>query len=584
VPLAHFHDRMSVTDCQSNSYPPLLRQVRLADGLAAEAEQLGRRGRSDTGLVVARRALAVCPQSAAAHFAAGVCSASGGRPVDAAGFFRRAIHLEPVHPAAMASLATLLVGPLNSCIVHPADSLESTEQEGSSKNTPPTAASNEFAIAPASPPLPLRAGRRNRPFGGRPEDLAEARTLCERALAIDPECADAHAAAGHLAFREGRMDDACRSYGRALVLRPDDYNIAVNCALAHHRENRLAQAIAGYDQAIAISPVLPDAYWNRALALLAAGDFARGWVEHEWRWHRPDAQAMRRRYTQPGWDGGRLDGRTILLWAEQGLGDSLQFARYATEVFERAGGRVLLEVPETIARVLDTVAGVHRVIVRRDGANLPPHDVQAPLMSLPFLLSPATADDIPARVPYLFALPHLVERWRARLAVDGPGLKIGLVWASAANSSTSSIRSMPLSAFAPLSTVQGVRLYGLQKGIAAAEMALAVAAGFPIADLSADRPNMADTAALMAALDLVITVDTAAAHLAGALGRPVWNMLPRAADWRWQVDRADTPWYPTMRLFRQYKTGEWGPVVEDIVVALVEFVRLNGSRTRANHD
>jgi len=293
---------MSLTDSQTTSYAPLLR---LADGLAAEAEQLGRRGRSDTGLVVARRALALCPQSAAAHFAAGVCSASGGQPVDAAGFFRHVIHLEPAHAEAMAGLATLLVGPLDSPFDHPAESLESTAQEGSSENPPLTAASNEFATATTLPPMPLRSARRHRPFGGRPEDLAEARSLCERALAIDPECADAHAAAGHLAFREGRMDDACRSYGRALVLRPDDYNIAVNCALAHHRENRLAQAIAGYDQAIAISPVLPDAYWNRALALLAAGDFARGWVEHEWRWHRPDAQAMRRRYTQPGWDGGR---------------------------------------------------------------------------------------------------------------------------------------------------------------------------------------------------------------------------------------------------------------------------------------
>jgi hypothetical protein len=308
--------------------------------------------------------------------------------------------------------------------------------------------------------------------------------------------------------------------------------------------------------ALRLDPQSASTHWNRALALLQGGDYARGWPEYEWRWRRPGARP-RLSTDRPAWDGRPLEGRTILLWCEQGLGDAIQFARYAPRV-QRQGGRVLLQCPGILRALFRTLPGVEAVLA--EGEALPAFDVHAPLLSLPALLG-TTLATVPAEVPYLSADPALVGAWRKKLAAV-PGLRVGVAWQGNPHHKWDRHRSVHLAAFAPLARVGGVRLVSLQKGPGAEQLA-ALRGRLPVVDfgddLGASGPYP-DTAALMRGLDLVVTVDTATAHLAGALGVPVWVPLSTIVDWRWLLGREDSPWYPTMRLFRQAQLGDWGPV------------------------
>jgi hypothetical protein len=296
---------------------------------------------------------------------------------------------------------------------------------------------------------------------------------------------------------------------------------------------------------------------------LLRGDFEGGWQDYEQRWAQPNV--ILRSFHEPRWDGSPLEGKSIFVYAEQGLGDTIQFIRYLPLIKER-GGTVLFGSPPGLERLFSGIPGVDRLIA--GGAAVPPFDVQAPLLSLPGIFG-TTLATIPAAVPYLRADPGLVDHWRGELA-PLEGFKIGVAWQGSPKNTGDRYRSFPLTHFESLARVPGVQLVSLQKGPGAEQMS-GIGERFPILDLS-DRLDKAgaflDTAAVMMNLDLVVTADTAVAHLAGALGVPVWTLLMLTPDWRWLLDRSDTPWYPTMHLFRQKRFGDWAEAFEHIAAEL----------------
>jgi len=281
-----------------------------------------------------------------------------------------------------------------------------------------------------------------------------------------------------------------------------------------------------------------------------------------------------RRFPQPLWSGEPLAGKTILLHIEQGIGDTIQFIRYAS-IIKRQGAAVILECPKPLFGLLEGCPGIDQLLGQRE--DLPAFDVHAPLLSVPGILK-TSLETVPATIPYVFPRPTLVEQWQKRL-LDLDGLKIGISWQGNPKYRDDRFRSIPLRYFAPLAEIPGVCLISLQKGIGTEQLA-AVRDLFPVTDFAAELDERSgpfmDTAAVMKNLDLVITSDTAAAHLAGALGVPVWVALPSVPDWRWLLDRSDSPWYPTMRLFRQRERGNWQGVFEEIKEALCQ--RLQASR------
>ncbi len=338
---------------------------------------------------------------------------------------------------------------------------------------------------------------------------------------------------------------------------------------------RDVEAIAAYEAGLALKPGWPEAVYYTGAARLQLGDFERGFAGYEAR------TALRGRrgvgevaFAEPAWRGDApLAGKTILLHSEQGLGDTLQFCRYASRL-KAEGARVILQVEAPLARLLSTLDGVDRVLVK--GEPLPAFDLHASIMSLPFACR-TTLQTVPAEVPYLRVEADAVAEWRRRL---GPATRprVGLVWSGGPAPERSDLdrRNIPLRLLAPLAGAD-VDFVSLQKGEAAErELADAVAAGWDgpaMLDVAADLHDFADTAALVQTLDLVITVDTSTAHLAGALGKPVWILNRFDNCWRWMRDRADSPWYPTARLFRQKDFGDWGPVVDEVAGALAAFAK-----------
>jgi hypothetical protein len=302
----------------------------------------------------------------------------------------------------------------------------------------------------------------------------------------------------------------------------------------------------------------------RAIALLLKGDYERGLPDYELRLlvgaSRP------RRFDRPAWDGSDPAGKTILLHAEQGLGDTIHFARYAT-LLARRGARVVLECQPPLKRLLRSLDGVGDVVAQGD--LLPGFDLHRPLASMPLAFNTRLAT-IPADVPYLQAPADAVERLGRRLASSGGAFKVGIVWAGAAGHPNDRKRSVPLELLAPLAGIPNVKLFSLQKGPPAEQLKAPSAP--PVEDLARELDDFADTAAAMHHLDLVVSVDTSAAHLAGALGRPVWTLLPFSPDWRWLLGRADSPWYPTMRLFRQPKLGAWRDLFGEVTSKLRDVV------------
>jgi tetratricopeptide (TPR) repeat protein len=392
--------------------------------------------------------------------------------------------------------------------------------------------------------------------------IEEAAASLRQALRLRPDFAEAHGGLAMALSQQGDLDGALASCQEALRLRPELASAHLSMGFILSELGRRPEALACCQRALELQPDMPDAHKNRSLVWLLEGKLTEGWAEYEWRWKCPELPE--RPFVQPLWDGSPLAGKTILLHAEQGLGDTLHFIRYAPMVEER-GGRVIVVCQRPLVSLLSGSPGVERVVAQGD--PLPAFDTHAPLLGLPRIFG-TTLENIPAHVPYLSAEPRLVERWREELGAS-PELKVGIAWQGSRTHRRDRGRSIPLSQFAPLAALDGVRLYSLQKNYGQEQIAQ-VDFGHKIVDLSPRLETFVDTAAVVENLDLVICCDTSVAHLAGALGKPVWVAVATVPDWRWLLDRDDSPWYPTMRLFRQPHRGDWRPVFRNIVAALAE--------------
>jgi tetratricopeptide (TPR) repeat protein len=390
---------------------------------------------------------------------------------------------------------------------------------------------------------------------------AEALPLLEHALRLDDNDATAWNGIGYTLVELRRYDEALLCLARALQLQPGLALALYNQGNALQHQNRLDEAMHSYDAALALAPDMVDAHFAQSTCRLLAGDLSRGLPQYEWRCRKPAYLALVHKYTQPQWQPGvSWQGKTLLVHSEQGLGDTLQMARYVP-LLTAQGARVVLQVQDALLSLLDGIGGA--TVIGKQHAP-PPHDLRVSLMSLPLLFD-TQLDNIPADAPYLQAdMPRSLQ-WQARL---GPAKapRIGLAWAGNPKHDNDSARSIPLQKMLKL-LQPGVEYIALQRDLTAADR-LRLEREPALHSYAADQTDFAETAALVAQLDLVICVDTSVAHLAGAMGKQVWLLLPFAPDWRWMLERQDSPWYPSMRLFRQQRAGDWDEVLERVNTAL----------------
>lgn len=385
------------------------------------------------------------------------------------------------------------------------------------------------------------------------------------ALALNPDSAEAVHGLGYFFERKGDLASAADSYRNALRLNPRFGAAHLNLGVIHLVQGDLGKAAGCFEQVLELTPDSAEARAFLGLIHLKQGNFPLGWREYEDRRGTPQFLRDRRKFSQPLWKGEPLEGSRILLHAEQGMGDTLQFVRYVPLVAAR-GGKVVLEVQPRLHRLLAQTPGAGEMICC--GEALPEFDWHCPLLSLPSALA-TDLNSIPAKIPYLYPDPAQVEAWRQRL--PGNSLRIGLVWAGSPLHPHEIWRAIPLEQLAPLTKVEGTAFYSLQMGAPASQVKQ-LGPSVHLIDLQDQQKDFADTAAIVANLDLVISIDTSVAHLAGGLGKPVWIVLARSSDWRWFLEREDSPWYPTARLFRQATLGNWQDVVARVEQELRELV------------
>jgi tetratricopeptide (TPR) repeat protein len=558
----------ALADCeQALRLMPNMAQAHVNRGIILKAL-----GRLDEALKSYNRALALAPQSAEARYNRAGLLKDLGRLSEALGEYDRALKIAPNMTAALNNRGNVL------------DVLGRPEEARSSFAA-------VLAVNPADVaalcglckvlceldrlPQALAAGDRavrlapnlaeaynNRGMAKQRLNLAEeALADFDRALSLEPDLVGAYGNRAGALFDLKRYDEALAAARRATEMDP-------NSAQAHNtlgsilRELlRLGEARPSYERALALEPDHALANWNLALLDLLTGNFARGWQGFEWRWKGPDLRRAVRSFAQPVWAGEPIAGKTILLYAEQGFGDTVQFCRYVPLV-AAMGAKVVLQVPKPLVSLLSTLAGDPVLIA--EGEAPPAFDIHLPLMSLPKVFATDLAN-IPADVPYLFADPIKCEAWVRRL---GPktGPRVGLVWSGQAGRAPDRLRSVVLERLAPILDLP-FEFHCLQKEIRPADAPACVR--FAALKTHTDElADFADTAALIAQMDLVISVDTAVAHVAGALGRPLWLMLSFASEWRWLLARTDTPWYPTATLMRQPALGDWDGVLAQILTRL----------------
>jgi tetratricopeptide (TPR) repeat protein len=513
---------------------------------------LQRLGRVGAALETFDRALAMQPDAAVIHNSRGNAALALSRPSEAIASYDRAIALQP-------------------------DYAEPYNNRG---NALRERGQLDLALASYDRALALKAddaeAHNNRGLLLlRLQRFDEALASFDRALALRDNHAEALRNRGNVLQQLGRIEDAVASYDRAIALRPDFADAFNNRANALLDLDRTNEALADYERALALQPDNAGAGFNLSLIKLLRGEYDEGWALYERRWQ-SSLQAAARKFAQPLWLGQTpVAGRTLLLHAEQGLGDTLQFCRYVPLV-AALGARVILEVPAPLAQLLAGLDGCDQIVVRGD--ELPAFDAHCPLMSLPHAFR-TTVATIPAPVPYLRCDPAKSARWRERLG-NGSRKRVGLVWSGGHRADQPELwavndrRNIALRLLEPLN-VGNIDFVSLQKGEEAeAQLRELVAArwnGPALIDFTAELQDFADTAALIDNLDLVIAVDTSTAHLAGALGKPLWLLNRYDTCWRWLLDRADSPWYPTATLFRQTARGDWSAVVAAVRQRLIEW-------------
>jgi tetratricopeptide (TPR) repeat protein len=491
----------------------------------------------DEAIACLERAVALKPDYAEAHYNQGIALMRVNRLTDAARCYERALALAPDFADAHNGLGALLL-----VEDKPAEALACFERALALKPDHLEALNNRGSV--------LRNLKR----------LAPALASYDLALAIKPDYAEAHYNRGNVLLGLMRPAEALLSFERALAIKPDYAQALHNRGNALRILQRHAQALASFDQAVAINQDYAETRWNRACLRLLLADFERGWKEYEWRWKTQEFASGRRDFAQPQWRGEEpLAGRTILLHAEQGYGDAIQFVRYAPLV-AALGAKVILEVPRPLTALFSRIAGVSLVIGRGD--KLPELDCHCPLVGLPLAFK-TRLETIPASTAYLSAARDRVIKWRQRLP-QPRARRIGIAWAGNPAFAGDQTRSIGLTRFSPLLSVAGVEFLSLQRDLREGDRDIlrshshVLQVGDPIEDFD-------DAAAIMSSVDLVISSDTSVAHLAGAMGKPVWVLLQYDADWRWLVGRSDSPWYPTARLFRQPGIDDWESVVARLI-------------------
>jgi tetratricopeptide (TPR) repeat protein len=481
--------------------PKDVRALCLLAGMAADERRI------EEGMEWASRAIAADPRDAASHYAMGRIMEAAGRYGEAEASYREATRVDPDHAKAHNNLG---------CMLH---------------------------------------------IQGR---IEQALACYRKALELDPLQAEANQNYAAIVRDASAQERAIESYVRQTRANPGDAAAFTNLANTYAEFGRQQDALACFEKAIALDPGRAEAHFGRSLVLLLRGDYAQGWKEYEWRLRISAFDAPARRFPQPMWDGGRVEG-AVLVHAEQGFGDVLQFVRYAPLIAERCAAAII-EVHPELKSLLNGMPDVHRVLAR--GEALPPFREHVPIMSLPRIFG-TTLQSIPWQGPYVHADPERIAEW-ARLVGPSDGTKrVALNWSGNPRFWGNRSRSIPLALLAPLARLAGVSFYSVQKGEAAAQAA-SPPAGMKLVDLTARIRDFADTAALLRQVDLFITTDTAVANLAGAMGIPTWVMLSHVPDPRYHLERSDNPWYPTMRLFRQERDGDWPGVVERVLHALGE--------------
>ncbi len=380
----------------------------------------------------------------------------------------------------------------------------------------------------------------------------EALLSLSRAIELNPNAADTYFNRGCIYRDQYKLDAAVAEYSKAIQLQEGFARAFLNRGIALHEQLNLSAAIQDFDAATLVDPSYADAYWNKALTLLLAGQFAKGWQLNEWRWKIRNAPYDIRNFTPPLWLGSEsLRGKTILLHGEQGLGDTIQFCRYSRLVAE-LGARVLLEVQKPLVGLLSSLDGVSEVFGR--GEPLPNFDVHCPMLSLPLAFQ-THLDNVPNGSGYLRASSDKLAQWTSTLGERGSARRIGLVWSGSTGHANDRNRSIPLEQLVRFLPAHH-EYFSLQKEVR--QQDLAALSGKQSPRHFGERiVDFSDTAALCELMDLVISVDTSVAHLAGSIGRDTWILLPYVPDWRWMLDRIDSPWYPSVTLIRQTRMGDW---------------------------
>jgi len=504
-------------------------------GLSLQAQ-----GKLDAAVAQYKRALGLKPDYPEAHYYLGNALRDQGKTAEAAARYEQALKLRPGYALACSSLGSVLRG-------------------SGRMDEAVRLYERALSFQPHNAQLHLTLGLTL----CAQDKLPEAVEHYERAVALDPTLAEAHYNLGLALYSLDKLDEAVTHYEKALSLRPGMAEAHNNLGITLDARNDPEVAIIHYKQAILFKPDLTEAYYNMAMSQLKSGDFSSGWDNYEWRWHSTKSSLTVRNFSQPQWRGEPLEGARILLHAEQGLGDTIQFLRYVPMV-QAAGGAVVLEVQKGMYRLASQL-GVETISF---GNELPSFDWHCPLLSLPLALG-TTLETVPNRVPYL-SIPEEALRSASALPWPTQGLRVGLAWAGNQTflNDRYRYRSIPFPLLSPLFLREDIQLFSLQIGEATAELGTT---SRKIFNLAPHVTDMADTAAQMAHLDIVVSVDTAVAHLAGALGVATLTMLPYASDWRWLTGRGISRWYPTMGLFRQPEPGDWKPVVNDVCRALREF-------------
>ena len=537
-----------------------------------------RAGRLREAEAVYRQILAVNPEQPETLYFLGLVARQMNRPADAAALWRRATVARPDQVEWLFQLAWAL---LDSNEPYQAISVarQVTQRNADFADAHAIlgralAAAKKFDEAVASARRAVELQPQNAEMKNHlglvlkdAKQLREAEAEFLRAIERNPRNPHYHR---NLAAVRDALDDVEGSIAAAEECRRlggEDVQLLSNLAALHRRRRDCSSALAMADRALALQPNHPESHGSRAMALLAMGDYAQGFVEYEWRWRCDNFTTRKRDFGRPMWDGSDPRGRRIFLHTEQGYGDTLQFVRYVP-MLAAQGAEVILEAHASLRTLLRRVAGVSKVVP--SGMNPPDFDLHTPLLSMPKWFK-TTLQNLPNRVPYVTPDPARVDVWKGRTAApDATVTTVGLVWSG--NVQPDPNRTCPLANLVPLAQVPNVKFYSLQVGDASREIE-SVARRLPITDLSKDLSDFHETAAAMQCLDLILTIDTAAAHLAGALGRTVWTLLPWAGDWRWLSDRPDSPWYPTMRLFRQSTKGDWSEPIEQVRRQLTSFRR-----------